>query len=75
MLVVFALFETLRLWHKQEIKFYHVTQHLVIFVSFSLTSLGQDVWATPKSIKKIKYFDSFDYLIINLPSPRNPPSP
>ena len=24
--------------------------------------------------KKIKEFDSFDYLIFNLPSPRNPPS-
>ena len=28
-----------------------------------------------KNQKKIKEFDSFDYLIINLPSPRNPPSP
>ena len=28
-----------------------------------------------QKIKKIKEFDSFDYLIINLPSPRNPPSP
>ena len=28
-----------------------------------------------QKIKKIKEFDSFDYLIINLPSPRNTPSP
>ena len=28
-----------------------------------------------KESKKIKEFDSFDYLLINLPSPQNPPSP
>ena len=28
-----------------------------------------------KNQKKIREFDSFDYLIINLPSPQNPPSP
>ena len=47
----------------------------MVIILFLLWLDLKDEAKKSKNQKKIKEFDSFDYLIINLPSPRNPPSP